>query len=160
MKNYKDRTRAEKGQAMLEFIVMIPVVIAFLWFIIKVNLAINTSIVGQKHARSHLFLKMHNHRDGPIKGEYLGNPQQRSAYILLVGQETALGAGVFVPAPVVDLGIGIKPKQFPGATDDRGEPDTRKLRQRVRIRTSFGICTSRKPGTNGALGEFCGNVPF
>ena len=47
--------RNERGQAMVEFIILIPIVLMFVWYLVHVNLAINKGIVGQKHARSQLF---------------------------------------------------------------------------------------------------------
>ena len=153
------RRRRQSGQALVEFVVMFPVILGFVWYLIKVQMAINTSLVGQKHARSQVFLKALNHRDYPVESEYKANPGRRSVFWLAVGADPIKDLGeVQSPAPLVDLGVGLKPKQLPGARDDIGEPDSSTLRQRVRIRTAFGMCTSRKPNPDGSLGDYCGEV--
>lgn len=148
----------EKGQALLEFIMMLPMVLAFFWYTLKVNVAINKSIVAQKHLRSQLFLKLHNHRDYPVINEYENNPGDRSAYFMGVSDLSTLGGDQFSPAPIVNIGIGTNPRSLAGTRDDEGEAQPGWLRQNVRVRSAYGICTSRKPQANNSLGSFCGEV--
>ena len=154
----KTRKIRQSGQALLEFIIMFPMIIALLWYLLKVQIAINTSIVGQKHARSHIFLKVLNHRDYPIDKEYRENPGSRSVFWLGVAGRSISEDTINSPAPIVDLGVGLNPVQLPGSRDDPGEAEADMPRQRVRIRTAFGLCTSRKPNADGSLGEYCGEV--
>jgi hypothetical protein len=154
----KKRKNTQSGQALLEFIIMFPIILALLWYLLKVQIAINTSIVGQKHARSHIFLKVLNHRDYPIDKEYRENPGTRSVFWLGVAGRAIEENTVNSSAPVVDLGVGLNPRPLPGARDDPGEAELDMPRQRVRIRTAFGLCTSRKPNSDGSLGEYCGEV--
>ncbi len=148
----------ERGQALLEFILMLPMVLAFFWYTLKINVAINKSIVAQKHLRSQLFMKLLNHRDYPVIDEYQRNPSDRSAYFMGVFNEITTTIGSFSPAPTVQLGIGTRPKTFPGSRDEPGEAEAGWLRQNVRIRSAYGICTSRKPFADNTLGSFCGEV--
>lgn len=149
----------QRGQAMVEFIIMFPIILGFIWYLLKVQLAINTSIVGQQNARSQVFLKVLNHRDYPVENEYKNYSGKRSAYWLgVAGNPVDPSSPTTQPAPVVNLGIGLKPTALPGSRDDVGEPDTSMMRQNVRIRTAFGICTSRKPFPNGTYGDYCGEV--
>ncbi|RYZ94437.1 MAG: hypothetical protein EOP11_26355, partial [Proteobacteria bacterium] len=64
------KPRGERGQALIEFIMLVPIIMTFVWYLVHVNLAINKSLVGQKAARSQLFLKMYNHRSGPVLSEF------------------------------------------------------------------------------------------
>ena len=155
----KKRPRArrnERGQALIEFIMLVPLIMAFVWYLVHVNLAINKSIVGQKAARSQLFLKLYNHRSGPVQNEF-GNVVRSMFYVGVAAQVTSSGA---VEAPTEMLGIGMAPKPMAVANDDPGEPQMGSMRQKVRVRTIFGICTHRKfLSDRSNLTDFCGSEP-
>jgi hypothetical protein len=154
------------GQALVEFLLLMPILIALLWYMLQVSMAINASIVGQKHARAQVFSKMFNHRAGPgntaskdIGGDGgslddLGS-LRRSAFYIGVSRDVIDGS-TEVPAPVFSLGVGPNPKVNPNADDSRGEIAAGSLRQRIRVRTAFGICTHRKfdPATMNYT-DFC-----
>lgn len=143
----------EDGQALVEFIILLPVVLAFLWYLVHVNLAINKSIVGQQAARSQLFLKMFNHRSGPMLADF-ALTRRSMFYIGVSGQVVAAAGSVQPIAPTEMLGIGPAPTLSPNADDDPGEAAPNSLRQRVRVRTVFGICTHRKMTPTGPT-DFC-----
>jgi hypothetical protein len=152
-----ERVKEEDGQALIEFIMIIPLLMAFVWYIVHINLAINKSIVGQKHARSQLFVKLYNHRSGPVT-DYFGNTDRSHFYIGVSG-EVVRGSQQY-PAPVEVLGLGPAPKKLPDLDDSNGEAAPGSLRQRVRIRTAFGICTHRKTVKDGSgPTDFCGSEP-
>ena len=154
-----DKVREQKGQALMEFLMLMPILLALLWYLVHVSAAINTSIVGQKHTRSQLFLKLYNHRAGPVANEFdpaLGGPERAVFYI---GVSKNPIKGTEKPdAPEVMLGMGMNPKKMDLANDDAGEAGADVFRQKVRVRTVFGICTSRKitPGTS-SFTDFCGS---
>lgn len=153
----KKKRPNEKGQAMIEFIMLIPLLMSFVWYLVHVNIAINKSIVGQKAARSQLFMKLYNHRSGPVANEF-GYSDRSHFYVGVAGEVVQ---GVARPkAPTEILGIGTKPKKNTNANDEPGDAIPGSLRQRIRIRTVFGICTHRKmlPDHSG-LTDFCGSVP-
>ncbi len=141
----------EQGQALIEFILLIPIVLLFVWYLVHVNVAINKSIVGQKHARSQLFLKMFNHRSGPMFSEI--SQSGRSHFYIGVSDEVVAGE-VRPKAPTEMIGVGPSPKLAKDMNDEPGEPAANSPRQRVRIRTVFGICTHRKKAPSG-LSDFC-----
>jgi hypothetical protein len=152
----RNRKLGERGQALIEFIMLVPLIMAFVWYLVHVNLAINKSIVGQKAARSQLFLKMYNHRSGPVLGEF-GNVVRSMFYVGVAGNVTDDGS---VKAPIETLGIGPNPKPMSQASDDPGEAPIGSFRQNVRIRTVFGICTHRKfLSDHTRLTDFCGSEP-
>ena len=146
----------ERGQSLIEFIMLIPIVLAFVWYLVHVSIAINKSIVGQKHARSQLFHKMWNHRSGPVNRDFDSSP--RSHFYIGVSGELAAGANVRAVAPFEMLGLGPNPKKMADANDEPGEPPPNVYRQKVRVRSAFGICTHRKPNKDGdgTLTDFCG----
>lgn len=123
----------------------------FVWYLVHVNLAINKGIVGQKHARSQVFLKLFNHRSGPIFAEFVQT--HRSHFYVGVAANVIQGGGV-PEAPTEMLGVGPNPKKMKDVNDEPGEPSSGSLRQRVRVRSVFGICTHRKKNANG-LSDFC-----
>lgn len=141
----------ERGQALIEFILLIPIVLLFVWYLVHVNVAINKSIVGQKHARSQLFLKMFNHRSGPMFAEF--SQTRRSHFYIGVSDKVVIGQSR-PEAPTEMLGVGPSPKLQKDMNDEPGEPAANSLRQRVRVRTVFGICTHRKKTPSG-LSDFC-----
>jgi len=146
----------DKGQALIEFIMLVPLIMAFVWYIVHINLAINKSIVGQQAARSQLFLKMYNHRSGPVTNEF-GNTVRSMFYVGVAGTVTDSGS---YPAPVETLGIGPNPKTMAQAVDDEGEAKLGSMRQKVRVRTVFGICTHRKYlSDRSGFTDFCGSTP-
>lgn len=151
------KIREERGQALIEFIMLIPIVMSFMWYVIHTGVAINKSIVGQKAARSQLFLKLYNHRSGPVAKEFAFS--QRSHFYIGVSGELVKNGSKPV-APVESFGIGSTPKRNNKANDDPGEPEANALRQRIRVRTVFGICTHRKKNKDGVgLTDFCGADP-
>jgi hypothetical protein len=136
---------------------IMPIIMTFVWYLIHVSLAINKSIVGQKAARSQLFLKLYNHRSGPVAREFAF--AERSHFYIGVSAELTKGNTKPI-APVESLGVGPNPKKNKDANDEPGEPEANSLRQRVRVRTIFGICTHRKKNRNGVgLTDFCGAEP-
>jgi hypothetical protein len=140
---------------MIEFMMLIPLIMAFMWYIVHVNLAINKSIVGQKHARSQLFLKLYNHRSGPEASEFSRVP--RSHFYLGVADDVFQQSSGRPKAPVQTMGIGPNPKPNSEANNDPGEPQPGQLRQQIRVRTVFGICTHRKRRPDGRATDYCGS---
>lgn len=147
--------RDEKGQSLVEFLMLMPIILTMLWYLVHVALAINKSIVGQKHARSQLFLKLWNHRSGPVKRDYFTS--DRSHFYVGVSDDVTVQNNR-PKAPIESLGIGAKPKKLPEANDEPGEVEPNTLRQNVRVRTVMGICTHRKVNPSGSgLTDFCGS---
>jgi hypothetical protein len=146
-------SESERGQALVEFIILMPIVLLFLWYLIHINLAINKSIVGQTAARSQLFLKLFNHRSGPMAGEFIQT--KRSAFYIGVSG-TVMSGNPRPEAPTEVLGVGSNPQMLQNipVNDSPGEAQANALRQRVRVRTVFGICTHRKKTPTGPS-DFC-----
>lgn len=136
---------------MIEFIILLPIVLTFVWYLVHVNLIINKSIVGQKHARSQLFLKLFNHRSGPVASEF--SQTNRSHFYIGVSANVSLNGNPVAPTEL--LGVGPNPTVLKEANDDPGEPAPNAPRQRIRVRTVFGICTHRKIAANGLPTDFC-----
>jgi hypothetical protein len=151
------KKKNERGQAMFEFIMIMPLILTFIWYMVHINSAINKSIVAQVNTRNWLFVKLFNHSHGPAI--YPQAPNRSSFVMGVAGEVIPEGeAGYRAPAPVEVLGMGPKPKDYDGADDEPGEPTGGVLRQKVRIRTAFGICTARKMRKNApVLTDMCGS---
>ncbi len=152
------RRKKQRGQALVEFIMIMPLVLTFIWYMVHVNSAINKSIVAQISARSWVFVKLFNHSYGPVKREFEASP--RSSFALGVSGEVAPEGEMnyTASAPVEVLGVGPKPKDFNNADDEPGEPKGGIMRQKIRVRTAFGICTGRKTRENTqVLTDICGS---
>jgi hypothetical protein len=152
----KREKKQERGQAMIEFIMIMPLILTFLWYMVHVNSAINKSIVAQVDTRSWLFIKLFNHNNGPA---FYPQAPSRSSFVMGVSGEVMPEGepGFKVSAPTESLGLGVKPKDNKEANDDPGEPKGSSLRQKVRVRTAFGICTGRKQRKNSPLlTDMCG----
>jgi hypothetical protein len=149
------KIKCNRGQALLEFILLLPILITFLWYMMHVSMSINKSIVAQKHARSQVFLRLMNHAAGPQRSPDMQS-QDRSGYFIGVANEVIVTESDNQTAPVVTLGVGFKPKPKTGANDDPGEPEPGSLRQRVRVRTAFGLCTPQKRlKTGDGFTDYC-----
>ena len=155
LKVYK-KNRREKGQALVEFLMMMPFLLTFTWYMIHVSMAINKSVVGQQHARSQLFLKLFNHSHGPVIGEF--TPIQRSSFFIGVAKDVMTVDTATPRAPTEAMGIGATPGRNPDANDDNGEAKGGTLRQNIRVRTAFGICTHRKSLPSGGKTDFCAST--
>lgn len=153
----KPNLEDDHGQALIEFIMLIPLILVFVWYLVHVSLAINKSVVAQKHTRSQLFLKMYNHRSGPVWSDFRNTT--RSHFYLGVSAQVVGSTGSYA-APIETLGIGPNPKPVEGASDEPGEAPAGSMRQKVRIRSVFGICTHRKyTPDRSTLTDFCGSEP-
>ncbi len=152
------KAKDQSGQAMIEFLLIMPVLLSFLWYMVHVNSAINKSEVGQVHARSQLFLKMFNHKAGPLKSEQ-DDTVRSSSYIGVAGTVIGTQATGLFAAPIETLGVGANPKKLDFANDDVGEAKVGSFRQNIRIRTVVGICTERKvlKDGSGRVTDFCGD---
>lgn len=154
----KRAKKRQSGQALIEFIMTVPLILLFIWYMVHVNTAINKSIVGQVSARSWLFVKLFNHSWGPETPDM--ERTSRSAFSMGVAKDVIPenDPGFQAEAPVERLGVGMNPKENAKADNEAGEPKPGTLRQDIRVRTAFGICTSRKTKRNSPdLTDFCGS---
>lgn len=100
-------------------------------------------------------MKLFNHQAGPVASDYANTDR---AHFYIGVSSDATGQTKQPKAPIEVLGVGQTPKKIKEAKDEPGEPEPGSIRQRIRVRTAFGICTHRKPipGIEGARSDFCG----
>lgn len=151
------RKHKQRGQALIEFIMSVPLILIFIWYMVHVNVAINKSIVSQVSVRSWLFVKLFNHSWGPVQTDM--DRTSRSSFTLGVAKDVVPEVFDDSPdAPIERLGLGLSPRENSKADNSPGEPQGGNFRQDIRVRTAFGICTARKTKKNGQdLTDFCGS---
>lgn len=136
----------ENGQSMIEFIIMLPVLLGVTLFLIKVNTAIQMSIVNQQYSRAQTLYLASNHSEYPALRFREGNEAGNTMLELGIDQmilgisdniaESSEQLGEYEPeASVQSL---VRPGKPIGNDDPGSEPESR---GRVRIRNTVALCT-------------------
>jgi hypothetical protein len=162
----------ERGQSIIEFLVMLPLMVGLVVLLIRVNSAIQVSIVNQQYVRSQLLFLSYNSAFYP-RLDHRVNSMANHGYnqmVLGMSEKALSGGDDFTEsndqpdAPVTKIRRGRD-----GNDDSQAEPDSR---SRVRIRTSATLCgpitvirgkngaylplaelANFKPGSAGAAGN-------
>lgn len=127
----------ERGQSVLEFVLLLPLLLGLAALMLRMNQAIQVSIVNQKYARQQtLFLTMNN-REYPALYQRvpLLAEQGFNQMYLGVSDNAAPETGAYEPEATTAR-VSRKPGVGSDATQE--EPDER---GKVRIRTSVALCT-------------------
>ena len=139
----------EQGQSIVEFLISLPLLIGLALVMIKVNSAIQMSIVDQQYARAQVLNLTYNSPFYPTKDKrsvLIGSQMNQ----MIVGvSENLPGAGNFIPEASTQR-ITRLPKA-PGPEAPQEEP---KQRAKVRIRDTVTLCTQSvviKPGGGGTV---------
>lgn len=133
--------RGERGQSVLEFLILVPLMVGLIILLVRVNSAIQVAIVDQQYARAQtLFLTM-NSNTYPRLALRVGQLDKKDYNQMILGvSDTApppgdSGAGSFPPdATVQDIGG----KKVRGSDEPQAEPEQRSL---VRVRNTVALCT-------------------
>lgn len=128
------------GQSVLEFLLLLPLLLGFAGLMVRMNQAIQVSIVNQKYARAQaLFLTMNN-REYPALYQRVPN-LTASGYnqmFLGVSENPAPDANSDEPYNPEATVSRVSRKAGGGSDNAQEEPDER---SRVRIRTTVALCT-------------------
>ncbi|MEN9723797.1 MAG: hypothetical protein RJB38_1783 [Pseudomonadota bacterium] len=130
-----------RGQSLIEFIFLLPLMVGMVFLLLRVNSAIQVSIVNQKYSRQRLLELVANSPQYPA---VIGGPASRlissGTNRLVVGvseESTASGGELEVSAPVQTI---TRTRQAAlGASDDPKEEPQK--RAKVRIRNTVELCT-------------------
>ncbi len=141
-----------KGQSLLEFLVMMPVLFGLALVMIKINTAIQVSIVNQQYARAQgLFLAFNSPTYPQLKFRY-GDDRSMVArgfnqLVLGVSQE---GGSEDLPAdklnPVAPTQNVVRSQRKVGSNQIQSEPADRGI---VRVRTIVSLCTQSSVVNDG-----------
>lgn len=128
------------GQSIVEFLLLLPILFGFVTLMVRVNTAIQMSIVNQKYARSQALWLSFNSPQYPEKRFH--EPQfirlNQSRMIIGVSDNQALPS--YAPYPPV-FRITRNPALTIGSDDGSTEPTTAQGRGRVRVRTTVSMCS-------------------
>ncbi|MBC7691387.1 MAG: hypothetical protein H7222_06420 [Methylotenera sp.] len=130
----------ESGQSLLEFLIMLPMMLGLVLILVRVNSAVQVSIVNQQYARSTAHWLAFNSSTYPSRKTIEADFLPFNASQLVVGvSENRLGIDDDgAPQPVAStqqVTRGRKP-----ANDD-SDRENLKERALVRVRTTVALCT-------------------
>ncbi len=130
----KTSVRDQRGQSLLEFVLVLPMLLGLSTVLLRVNSAMQMSIVNQQYARAQaLGLADHssNYPSLRFTGNFVGNKLNQ----MLIGVSDNIAGPNYVPKASVQT-VARKPGL--GSLEEKREPT---LRGDVRIRTSVLLCT-------------------
>lgn len=150
----------DSGQAMVEFLLMLPAIVILIVVMTRVNMAIQTSIVNQQYARAQALWLAFNSPVFPelrhrVKNFQTGN-KLSNQMIIGVSQNSfpEEGDDVYQPEAAVQ---NVSRGKLIGSDDPQVEPDAR---SKVRIRTTVSLCTQPNISADGALLEIDKAAPY
>lgn len=141
----------DEGQSVMEFLVMMPVLLALVVLVVKIHTAIQISIVNQKYARGRTLFLTYN---SPVYPARLGsrdlgpNGLATTELINKHYNRMVIGVSALTVSAEEDFG-SLTPRALTqlvarsratatGSNEDKSEPERRSL---VRIRTTVALCT-------------------
>ena len=149
----KRSLRRQRGQSLLEFALLLPIMGGMVLLLVQINMAINVSIVSQKYTRNHLYHLFFNHRYYPELNQAKSiNGGIAGRFWIGMDDRVEPDGGKEVNPHPIKVKIGTRKA---GKDDD---PEA-KIRQNVRIRVTSFTCTAPfgfkfdSPFTEGNLEE-------
>ncbi|GEM_PF-2023993 len=150
--------RGARGQSVVEFALLLPVLVGLFYILIQANSAITTAIVHQKYVRMRLHFMALNHRYYPQLDTLSGRASDNVFQRWWIGIGDPVTYGLIDPptrAPEISIGrVSVAEDQMP-----KEEYPSIQRRQKVRVRVAAFTClapTAAKFGQNyseGYLGE-------
>lgn len=127
---------AESGQSIIEFMFLLPMLVGLAVLLVRVNTAIQISIVNQQYARQHVLFLTYSSPVYPRIRIREDSFIERGFNQMLIGvSENLAPEGSYVPKASTK-NIARKPKL--GSNDVKSEPSER---GEVRVRTTVSLCT-------------------
>lgn len=141
----QDGQDGQSGQSLLEFLLMLPLMIGLVLILVRVNTAIQVSIVNQQYARMHALWLAFNSPSYPNLNlrERQITRKKDNQMVIGVSDNAPDGQGEYTPAAATAY---IARKKGAPDSDDK-EADKRAL---VRIRDTVTICTQPNLVTTAA----------
>jgi hypothetical protein len=132
----------ERGQSILEFVILVPLLVGILLMLIKANTAVQMAIVNQKYAREQaLILALNSPVYPPLRfraGEQRMEGKAINQMILGVADNVAPEEGDYPPSASTQTLVLYGDQVVGGSDDVKSEP---RQRSQVRIRNTVGLCT-------------------
>jgi hypothetical protein len=140
--NLKKPFLNQRGQSLIESLVLYPLVIGLLVLTIFVFQPIQTSIVSQRYVRAQLFQKTYNSCFYPNYRQ--ANGQSSTRDIIAGGNQIIMGMNAKVIPPDTPLVTPVQPVTSIGLT-------SRQYQQPVHIRSTATLCTANFTSTVGDI---------
>jgi hypothetical protein len=140
----------EEGQSVLEFLLMLPMMVALVVILVRINTVIQISIVNQQYSRAQALSLSYNSSVYPLLR--LRNPEltDKGYNQMILGVSSNKAERGYHPEAATHY---IARKKGEPSGEDKKEPKTRAL---VRVRNSVTLCTQ----PNVVSGSGGGNVPI
>ena len=147
----REGRESESGQSVLEFLLMLPMMVALVIILVRVNTVIQVSIVNQQYARAQALWLTFNSPVYPqlrLRESQLTN-KQYNQMVIGVSDNPAPPAGDYVPKASVQ---NIARKKNPGGSNEAKEQP--RERSQVRVRDTVTLCTQTNvvPKAGGSAG--------
>jgi len=158
-------SRSNGGQSLIEFVFMLPVMFGMIFILIRVNSAIQVSIVNQKYSRQRLLELVGNSPHYPDVGQRLTEMVTNGINRMVVGVSEELipdKAVDFTPSATTQVITAKKDSSGTASDAAQEEPD---FRAKVRIRNTVELCTPTLSGRSlqgglAPLSEAMSNASF
>lgn len=133
-----ERSCHNSGQAILETLLSMPLVLAMVFIVVRVNMLLQMSIVNQQYSRAQAFELVGNSSIYPELRFRYGSElafTERGHQQMVLGVSGNLATEGYTPEP---LTMRISRQGGPQGSNDPGEPAQRGL---IRIRNNIVLCT-------------------
>jgi len=134
--------RNEKGQSVLELILMLPAMVILTMLMIKINTVIQVSIVNQKYSRSHALALA-------LNSPYFPGMHLRTNDLINIGfNQMIIGVAateVVGGAPPDAMKVNITRRGVEGSEDKVTPPE----RSNIRVRGTVSLCTQQNVLADG-----------
>jgi hypothetical protein len=132
--------RDRRGQSLIEFVLILPALVGMFFLLLRVDQAIQVSIVNQKYSRQRLFELIGNSPQYPDLSRVPALVQKSDNRLVIgVSEETTLGIGTDFQPSAPTMRITRTKKAAEGGSNEAGKEPNR--RADVRIRNTVEICT-------------------
>ena len=131
----------ESGQSIIEFLFMFPLMVGIALMMVRVNTAIQISIVNQQYARAQALFIAYNSPIYPVLRFRAGDTSDRftskGTDLMVIGVSEEESSGQEID-PIPSTFLISRPGHKLPKDEKQTEP---KLRDRIRIRTTVAMCT-------------------
>jgi hypothetical protein len=161
-KSGRSAGRGQSGQALMEFMLLLPSIVILVVVLLRTNSAIQVSINNQQYARAQALWLAFNSPVYPelrhrVKNFQLGS-KMANQMVIGVSQNSFPDEGDQVYQPEATIqNISRKPAGAGGSDEPQIEPDAR---AKVRVRTTVSLCTQPNVAGGGALLPLTPSDPF
>lgn len=129
-----------RGQSLVEFVFMVPVLIGMFFLLLRVDQAIQVSIVNQKYSRQRLFELVGNSPQYPDLARVTALKDRGDNRLVVgVSEESTLNLGSDFQPSAPTMMITRSRKAALGGSNENGTEPVR--RANIRIRNTVEICT-------------------